>query len=82
MPRPSRLLLTGRATSIFEKCKDVLTQTISHHLFLWKEGSLCELHDSGGVKAGISVSDVTPGCRGHQVGCQVQVGSFLIHAIF
>jgi len=28
MSRTSRLLLPGRATSIFEKSKDVLTQTI------------------------------------------------------
>jgi len=28
MPRTSRLLLPGRATSIFEKSKDVLAQTI------------------------------------------------------
>ena len=28
VPRTSRLLLSGRATSIFKKSKDVLTQTI------------------------------------------------------
>jgi len=28
MPRTSRLLLPGRATSIFEKSTDVVTQTI------------------------------------------------------
>ena len=28
MPKTSRLLLSGRVTSIFEKSKDVLTQTI------------------------------------------------------
>ena len=33
MARTSRLLLLGRATSIFEKSKDVLTQTIRLLLF-------------------------------------------------
>jgi len=70
MPRTSRLLLPGRETSIFEKSKDVLTQTIRPPPFSL-EGGLCELHNSGGLNAGISVSDGTPGCRGHQVGFQV-----------
>jgi len=57
MPRTSILLLPGRTTSIFEKSEDVLTQTISHHLLLWKEVGICELHDSVRRKAGTSVSD-------------------------
>ena len=61
---------------MFEKSKDVLTQTLGHHLFLRGEAGLYELPDSGVWKAGILMSDATLGCRGHQVSRLVHKGSF------